>query len=60
MNKKDIYQVHKVVPNASIVVSHMEGVNHNTLSRAELRAFVNGKNIGSRILVPEDGESYTF
>ena len=60
MNKKDIYEVHKAVPNASIVVSHMEGVNHNTLSREELRAFVNEKNISSRILVPEDGESYTF
>ena len=60
MNKKDIYEVHKAVPNASIIVSHMEGVNHNTLSREELRAFVNEKNISSRILVPEDGESYTF
>lgn len=33
MDKKDIYQVHKAIPNARIIVSHMEGVNHNTLTR---------------------------
>lgn len=60
MGKRDIYEVHKAAPNATIVVSHMEGVNHNTLGRLELRAFIKEKNIGQRVLVPEDGESYVF
>jgi len=60
MGKKDIYEVHKAVPSASIVVSHMEGVNHNTLSRAELKNFINQKKINDRVFVPDDGESYTF
>lgn len=56
MNKKDIYSVHKASPNASIVVSHMEGVNHNSLTRKELRAFLTEKGITDKVLVPEDGE----
>jgi len=60
MGKKDIYEVHKAVPSASIVVSHMEGVNHNTLSRAELKNFINQKKINDRVFVPDDGETYTF
>ena len=56
MNKKDIYSVHKASPNARIVVSHMEGVNHNSLTRKELRAFLTKKGITDKVLVPEDGE----
>lgn len=60
MNKKDIYEVHKAIPNASIVVTHMEGVNHNTLTRKELKEFLNEKGITDKVSVPEDGQSYTF
>ena len=60
MNKKDIYEVHKAVPNASIIVVHMEGVNHHTLTRKDLKQFLNEKGITDKINVPEDGQSYTF
>lgn len=60
MNKKDIYAVHRAVPNATIVVSHMEGVNHNTLTRKDLKEFINEKGITDKVKVPKDGESYTF
>lgn len=60
MNKKDIYEVHKAIPNATIVVCHMEGVNHNTLTRKELKEFLNQKGISNKVNVPEDGESYIF
>lgn len=60
MNKKDIYELHKAIPNASIVVTHMEGVNHNTLTRKELKEFLNEKGITDKVSVPEDGQSYTF
>lgn len=60
MNKKDIYEVHKAVPNANIVVTHMEGVNHNTLTRKELKTFLNEKGIANKVSVPEDGQSYIF
>lgn len=60
MNKKDIYEVHKAIPNATIVVSHMEGVNHNTLTRKDLKEFLNEKGITDKVNVPEDGETIYF
>lgn len=60
MGKDDIYEVHKSAPNAKIIVSHMEAMNHWTLSREELKNFINEKGISSNVLVPDDGESYTL
>ncbi|MGE8000987.1 MBL fold metallo-hydrolase [Lysinibacillus sp. NPDC093190] len=60
MGKDDIYEVHKAAPNAKMIVSHMEAVNHWTLSRVDLRSFINEKGIAAHVFVPEDGEEYTF
>lgn len=60
MGKIDIYAVQKNAPNAKIVVSHMEAVNHWTLSRKELKNFIQDYDIEENILVPNDGDSYTF
>ncbi|WIK98759.1 MBL fold metallo-hydrolase (plasmid) [Bacillus bombysepticus] len=60
MGKDDVYEVHKAAPNAKIISVHMEAVNHWTLSREELKNFINEKGISSNVLVPNDGESYTF
>lgn len=60
MGKQDIYEVYKAAPEATIIASHMEAVNHATLSRKELREFLNEKGMTQRVLVPEDGEFYIF
>lgn len=60
MGEDDIYEVYKAAPKAKIVVSHMEAVNHWTLSRNELKSFIQEKGISSTVLVPDDGESYKF
>jgi L-ascorbate metabolism protein UlaG (beta-lactamase superfamily) len=60
MGKEDVYEVHKAAPNAMIIASHMEAMNHWTLSREELKSFAKDKNMSSDVLVPDDGESYTF
>ncbi|MGG0902316.1 MBL fold metallo-hydrolase [Bacillus subtilis] len=60
MGKEDIYETYKAAPKAKIVVSHMEAVNHWGLSKEELKSFINEKGIASDVLVPEDGESYSF
>ena len=60
MGKDDVYQVYKAAPNAKIISAHMEAVNHWTLSREELKGFINEKGISSNVLVPDDGESYSF
>ncbi|SIQ43881.1 L-ascorbate metabolism protein UlaG, beta-lactamase superfamily [Peribacillus simplex] len=60
MGKEDIFEVNKAAPNSQIIVSHMEAVNHWTLSKAELKSFLDEKGISSTVFVPDDGESYTF
>jgi len=60
MGKEDIFEVYKAAPNSQIIVCHMEAVNHWTLSRKELKGFIDEKEIASVVLVPDDGEAYTF
>lgn len=60
MGKEDIYEVYKAAPNAKIIVVHMEAVNHWGLSREELKDFMKEKAMDSRVLVPDDGESYSI
>jgi hypothetical protein len=60
MGKEDIYEVYKAAPAATIIASHMEAVNHATLTRKALGEFLRAKEMTQRVLVPDDGESYTF
>lgn len=60
MGKEDIYEVYKAAPSAKILSVHMEAVNHWTLSREELKKYINEKGISSNVLVPNDGEFFSF
>ncbi|MDA7028211.1 MBL fold metallo-hydrolase [Bacillus sp. CLL-7-23] len=60
MGEDDVYEVYKSAPNAKIIAVHMEAVNHWTLSRDELKRFINEKGISTNVLVPADGEGYSF
>jgi L-ascorbate metabolism protein UlaG (beta-lactamase superfamily) len=60
MGKDDVYEVAKAAPDAKIIAVHMEAVNHWSLSREELKSFTNEKGISPNVMVPNDGESYTF
>lgn len=61
MGKEDVLRAHEALRKATIVAIHMEAVNHATLSRASLRAFIEeGKLASDRALVPENGQSYLF
>lgn len=60
MDKEDVYQVHQAAPEATLIASHMESVNHAALSRVALRESLAEKGITNSVLVPEDGESYSF
>jgi L-ascorbate metabolism protein UlaG (beta-lactamase superfamily) len=60
MSKQDVYEVYKAAPRATIIASHMEAVNHATLSRKELREFLGEKGMTQRVLIPADGESYSL
>ena len=56
MSKHDVLEVHKASPDAVIIATHMEAVNHATLSRKELKAFLTKHGAVDHVLIPEDGE----
>lgn len=60
MNKQDIYEVHKAIPEAMIIVSHLEGINHYRLTRKDLKEFLDQKKVSDKVHVPEDGQLYIF
>lgn len=60
MNADDVYEVYKAAPQAKIIASHMEAVNHARVTRRALRQFTEEKGMFSNVLIPADGETYTF
>lgn len=60
MGKNDVHEVYKAAPNSKIIAVHMEAINHWALSREELKRFIKEKGITPNVLVPDDGQSYTF
>lgn len=60
MGTDDIAKLHEYAPNVKIIASHMDNVSHATLSRKELRKFVDDNNIEDSVEIPEDGETITI
>ncbi|WP_224982420.1 MBL fold metallo-hydrolase [Geomonas agri] len=57
MGKRDVMEVCQAAPDATIIASHMEAMNHAVLTRKELRDYLEGNGMMRRVLVPEDGET---
>jgi L-ascorbate metabolism protein UlaG (beta-lactamase superfamily) len=60
MGTEDVKNVHAAAPQATLIASHMEAVNHSVLTRAELRDFAERNRFSKWLLIPEDDEHYTF
>lgn len=60
MGKEDVLRTHQALPNAIVVASHMEAVNHCLLTRDELRTYVTQHGIQDSVVIPADGESCLF
>lgn len=60
MSKDDVLHAAQAAPGATVVAVHMDAINHMTLSRAELRDYVEQNGINDRVLIPADGEILTF
>lgn len=61
MGRDDVYRAYQFSPNAQIISVHMDTVNHATLTKAELRRFIEEKHLDKqRTLVPNDGQRYKF
>lgn len=60
MGKEDASRTLSLLPQSTVVASHMEAVNHCLLSRAELREYCRENGIEQRVFIPEDGEMLSF
>lgn len=60
MSKDDVLHAAQAAPGATIVAVHMDAINHMTLSRADLRDYVEQNGIEDRVRIPADGEILTF
>lgn len=61
MGKEDLLRAHRAAPQATVIGTHMEAVNHGMQTRKELRDFIAEKGMDAqRVRVPADGETYRF
>lgn len=60
MGKDDVFEAMKVAPNAQFVATHLEAVNHATVSRKDLREYAEEKGFSNRLSIPTDGETCEF
>ena len=60
MHDKDVLEVCKEAPYAKVVASHMEAVNHYTVTRKDLKEFLDKNGIKDQVVIPADGEVLRF
>src|SRR5690606_40031934 len=60
MGKEDVLRAAKTAPDATIVATHMDAINHMALTREELQSYVQEKGIADRVEIPEDGATLNF
>ena len=60
MGKDDVLRAYQTMPNATIVATHMDAINHMTLSRKELKEHIRQHGIEDRVRVPADDEILKF
>ena len=60
MGKDDVLRAAQAAPKAIIVATHMDAINHMTLSRKELQEHVQQHGIQARVRIPADGEVVKF
>jgi Predicted Zn-dependent hydrolases of the beta-lactamase fold len=60
MGVDGVHEVAKAAPQAVIIASHMDAVNHARLTRKDLKQFIDEKGLASQVKIPLDGETYTF
>ncbi|GKT32402.1 MBL fold metallo-hydrolase [Aduncisulcus paluster] len=60
MGKEDIIKTHITLPEAKIVATHLEAVNHTLVTRDELKKYAIDNKIDEFVFVPADGETITL
>lgn len=60
MGKEDVLRAAKTAPDATVVATHLDAINHMVLSREALKRYVDEKGIGDRVRIPGDGAALEF
>lgn len=60
MGKEDVLRATQTAPDATVVATHMDAINHMALTREELREYVQEQGIADRVEIPEDGATLNF
>lgn len=60
MDEKDVCEVCRTIPEATIIAVHMETVNHCRLTRAALRITVEAEGLSEQVRIPQDGDTLAF
>ncbi|GHO83166.1 MBL fold metallo-hydrolase [Dictyobacter formicarum] len=61
MDAEQTVAVCQVAPESVVVATHMDSVDHATISRTDLRTFASKHGIhDTHLLIPQDGETLTF
>ncbi|MBC3776532.1 MBL fold metallo-hydrolase [Pseudomonas sp. SWRI99] len=60
MGEEDVLRATQVAKDAKIVAVHMDAINHMSLTRDQLRSYVQKHGIESRVDIPADGASQQF
>ncbi|HET9910838.1 MAG TPA: MBL fold metallo-hydrolase [Anaerolineales bacterium] len=61
MDAEQTLAVHRVVPDSVIVATHMDSLDHATVTREDLRAYAEANGLGpEKLLIPLDGEKIAF
>jgi len=60
MTAEDVIEVARGAPGAAVVAVHMETVNHCGLTRSALASRVAEARLGSRVWIPQDGETARY
>ncbi|MEM6161275.1 MBL fold metallo-hydrolase [Erwinia sp. P6884] len=58
--KEDILKTHMILPEAKIVATHMEAVNHCLVTRKAVLAYAQINQIDALVSAPADGETIAF
>jgi L-ascorbate metabolism protein UlaG (beta-lactamase superfamily) len=61
MDAMQTIDVCRLAPNSIVVATHMNALDHGTVTRKDLRTYANDNGISKeQLLIPEDGQTLTF
>lgn len=60
MGTEDVKEVYNHTQTAKIIAVHMEALNHYGITREVLLTFLTKENMTDRVIIPDDGDVFTF